>query len=82
MLAIARNKKISAMEFISGATGPKLFVRGKARLARMLKDSGNGRSDTISKFVPLLKFFGIFSKNLKPVHVDDVAEQLVSGLAG
>ena len=63
------------MGFISGATGPKPFVRGKARLARMLKDSGiptvvvtptivygNGRSATISKFVPLLKFFGIFSK--------------------
>ncbi len=94
MLAIARNKKVPAMGFISGATGPKPFVRGKAHLARMLKDSGiptvvvtptivygNGRSDTISKFVPLLKFFGIFSKNLKPVHVDDVAEQLVSGLA-
>ena len=31
----------------------------------------------MSKMVPMLKFFGIFSKNLKPVEVKDVAKELV-----
>jgi hypothetical protein len=31
----------------------------------------------MTKMVPLLKFFGIFSKNMKPVDVNDVADELV-----
>lgn len=31
----------------------------------------------MTQWVPLLKFFGIFSKKLKPVEVNDVADELV-----
>ena len=31
----------------------------------------------MTKMVPLLKFFGIFSKGLRPVHIDDVTSELL-----
>ncbi len=36
----------------------------------------------MSRMVPLLKFFGIFSKNMRPVHVNDVADELVRKMIG
>ena len=36
-----------------------------------------GRSDSLAKMVPLLKFAGIFSKKMRPMLVTDIAEELV-----
>jgi nucleoside-diphosphate-sugar epimerase len=90
MLAIAKEKNVKAMGMIGGVLGPKTFVEGKKRIIEKLKASGirteyvnptlvygNGRQDSMTKMVPLLKFFGIFSKNMKPVDVNDVADELV-----
>ena len=90
MLQIAKEKKVKAMGMIGGVLGPKTFVEGKKRIIEKLKASGirteyvnptlvygNGRKDSMTKMVPLLKFFGIFSKNMKPVDVNDVASELV-----
>ncbi|MGT2846679.1 NAD-dependent epimerase/dehydratase family protein [Streptococcus massiliensis] len=95
MLQVAKAKNVKGMGFIGGTLGPKPFVEGKARLAKMLKDSGipttviaptvvygNGRSDAISKMVPLFKFLAIFSKNFKPVTVEQVSTEMVDGLLG
>lgn len=41
---------------------------------------GDGRSDSLMKMVPLLKFCGIFNKNMKPVEVADVAREFVDGM--
>jgi uncharacterized protein YbjT (DUF2867 family) len=93
MLRIAKEKNVKAMGMIGGILGPKSFVQGKKRIIERLKASGirteyvnptlvygNGRSDSMSKIVPLLKFFGIFSKKMKPVTVNEVAEELVGKL--
>lgn len=90
MLRIAKEKNVKAMGFIGGVLGDKAFVQGKKKIAEKLKASGirtevvnptlvygNGRKDSMTKMVPLLKFFGIFSKNLKPVDVNDVADEMV-----
>ena len=66
------------------------FKFPKAKIASMLKNSeietvvvsptivyGNDINDTLSKFVFLFKFLGIFSKNLKPVHINEVTKKLV-----
>ncbi len=95
MLKIAQEKNVKAMGLIGGALGPKSFIEGKKRIAEKLKASGirtevvsptvvygNGRSDAMTKMVPLMKFFGIFAKNMKPVHVDNVAEELVEKMIG
>ena len=90
MLEIAKDKKVRAMGFICGRLGPKKFLKGKKRIADKLRSSGirtevveptvvygNGRSDNLAKMVPIFKFFGIFMKNMKPVLVSDVADELV-----
>ena len=90
MLQIAKEKKVKAMGFIGGILGPKKFLNGKKRIAHKLSASGirtelveptvvygNGRNDTIAKMVPFFKFFGLFKKNMRPVLVSDVAEELV-----
>jgi UDP-glucose 4-epimerase len=90
MLQIAKDKHVKAMGMIGGVLGPKSFVEGKQRIVDHLKASGirtevvyptvvygNGRNDSTSKMVPLMKFFGIFSKKMKPVHVNDVANEMV-----
>lgn len=90
MLELAKEKNVKAMGMIGGVLGPKTFVEGKKRIIGKLKASGirtesvsptlvygNGRKDSMTKMVPLLKFFGIFSKNMRPVDVNDVAEELV-----
>ncbi|MGI6212561.1 MAG: NAD-dependent epimerase/dehydratase family protein [Anaerovoracaceae bacterium] len=90
MLEIAKEKNVKAMGMIGGVLGPKTFVEGKKRIIDKLKASGirteyveptlvygNGRKDSMTKMVPLLKFFGVFSKKMKPVDVNDVADELV-----
>ncbi len=91
MLAIAKAKNVKAMGFIGGLLGPKKFLEGKKRIADKLRSSGirtevveptvvygKGRSDALAKMVPLFKFLGHFSKNMKPVLVTDVAAELVT----
>ena len=78
------------MGYVGGKLGAKNFTEGKAKIAKRLRDSGintaiveptlvygEGRDDSMTKYVPLLKFFGIFSSKLKPVLVTDVADELV-----
>ncbi|MFD0897393.1 NAD-dependent epimerase/dehydratase family protein [Loigolactobacillus binensis] len=93
MLTLAEQYQVRAMGFIGGILGPKPFVQMKAKLIQYLQNSriplvyveptlvyGNGRSDSMAKMVPLLKFLGLFAKGLKPVHVDAVANELVTKL--
>ncbi|MGI6217544.1 MAG: NAD-dependent epimerase/dehydratase family protein [Coriobacteriales bacterium] len=90
MLEIAKEKNVKAMGMIGGVLGDKSFVEGKKRIIEKLKASGirteyvnptlvygNGRKDSMTKMVPLLKFLGLFSKNMRPVDVNDVADELV-----
>ena len=90
MMKIASKYRTKSMGYIGGILGPKAFTEMKKKVIALLKTSperfdyveptlvyGNGRSDSMSKMVPLLKFFGIFSKNLRPVLVTDVAKNLV-----
>ena len=93
MLQVAQAKNVRAMGFIGGTLGPKAFTDCKARLAKMLDNSGihtvnvsptlvygNGRSDSMSRLVPLLKFFTLFSSKFKPVRVENVSREMVDGL--
>lgn len=90
MLALARNQSNSVMGFISGRLGPKSFIEGKARILSQLQASGikvasvspsivygNGRKDSMTKMVPLLKFMGNFSAKLKPDDVNEVSKDLI-----
>lgn len=90
MRQLAEQYHVKAMGTVGGKLGSKEFVRAKKETIDYLKQSyipvetvepalvyGEGRSDSLAKMVPLLKFFGIFSKNMRPVKVDDVAEELV-----
>ena len=83
--------KVKAMGTVGGKLGSKEFVKAKKETIDYLKQSsvpvetveptlvyGNGRDDSLAKMVPLLKFFGLFSRNMKPVPVTDVAEELVT----
>lgn|GEM_PF-371881 len=93
MLQIANKKSVKALGYVGGIMGPKAFVESKAGVIQMLKDSGhkiayveptliygNGRDDSMAKMVPLMKFFGIFSKKMKPVDVNQVADELIRKL--
>ena len=90
MLNIAQKYNVKKMGFIGGRLGPKNFIDGKKKIADKLKSSGiptevvsptlvygNGRKDSMTRWVPMLKFFGIFVKNLKPVDVNEVATEMV-----
>lgn len=90
MLTVAKEKHVKAMGYVGGSLGSKDFVQGKRRIADMLEASGvrtvvvnptlvygGGRKDSMAKLVPLLKFAGIFSKKVRPVTVDAVADELV-----
>lgn len=83
--------KVKAMGTVGGKLGSKEFVKAKKETIDYLKQSsvpveaveptlvyGNGRDDSLAKMVPLLKFFGLFNKNMKPVPVTDVANELVT----
>lgn len=93
MLRIAGAYDVKGMGFIQGRLGPKSFLEIKQDIANLLQGSGvptaivnpnlvfgNDRSDTLSKLVPLFKVLGMFSPNLKPVHVNQVAREMVDKL--
>lgn len=95
MLEAADQKNVKGLGYIGGIMGPKEFTDSKASVIRMLCSGrhkvayveptlvyGNGRKDTLSKMVPLLKFAGVFSKKMKPNEVNALADELISKLIG
>lgn len=93
MLAAAEALDVPAMGYVGGALGGKAFLESKQQAVRLLKDSGRavavanptlvygaGRSDALAKMVPLMKFLGLFAKNMRPIKVEDVAKQLIDEL--
>lgn len=93
MKKIAEKSQVKAMGFIGGLLGPKHFLNTKAELIATLQKSpvrlayvtptliyGADRNDSMSKMVPFLKFFGLFSKSMKPVRVEEVASELIDKL--
>lgn len=88
METIANAYQVKAMGFIGGKLGPKQFLKTKARLIEQLEKSeiplafveptlvyGAGRSDSMSKMVPLLNIIGTIIPNMKPVLVDNVVDE-------
>lgn len=93
MLQIAEEKSVKGLGYIGGVMGPKEFTNSKSQVIEMLCSSkhkisyveptlvyGKGRNDTLAKMVPLLKFMGVFYKKMKPVKVNDLADELISKL--
>lgn len=93
MLRIAGAYHVKGMGFIQGRLGSKPFLEIKQEIANLLKGSGvptaivnptlvygNDRSDILSKLVPLFKLLGIFTPNLRPVYVNQVAREMVDKL--
>lgn len=90
MKQIAEEKQVKAMGFIGGILGPKKFVTTKNELINTLSNSsiklsyveptvvyGNDRQDALAKVVPIFKFLGFFSKKMQPIHVEQVAKELI-----
>lgn len=90
MRELAESYHVKAMGAIGGKLGSKDFTSSKKAMLDYLKKSsipteaveptlviGAGRKDSLTKMVPLLRFFGIFNKNFRPVQVEDVANELV-----
>ena len=93
MLRVAIDYKVIAMGYVGGALGPKSFKEIKAKVIKMLQDSGmrveyveptlvygGDRDDLLAKLVPVFKFLGIFIKNARPVRVEPVAQSLIEKL--
>lgn len=93
MQSLAEERQARAMGFIGGKLGPKAFLATKQRLIDQLSTStiplayvkptvvyGADRNDQITKMVPLLRFAGIFAKNMRPVEVSVVAKKLLADL--
>lgn len=91
MRALAESYHVKAMGAVGGKLGSKDFVTSKKEMLDYLRQSfipteaveptlvyGAGRQDSLTKMVPLLKFFGHFSRNMKPVEVEKVADELVT----
>lgn len=90
MRQIAEEYNVKAMGAIGGKLGSKEFTKSKKAMIDYLKESripteaveptlviGAGRKDALTRMAPMLKFFGIFYKNAKPVQVEDVVKELV-----
>lgn len=95
MITVANERDIPDLGYVGGTLGGKVFTQSKAGACDLLRKSGKhvtiveptlvygaGRNDGMAKMVPLLKFFGIFAKGVRPVRVEDVASQLIDGLDG
>lgn len=93
MITVADERNIPRLGYVGGTLGGKVFKQSKAEACNLLRKSGKqvtiveptliygaGRNDGLSKMVPLLKFFGLFAKGLRPVRVESVASQLIDGL--
>lgn len=92
-VAAANTLDARTLGYVGGALGDKAFLESKRQAAQLLQDSGRptavvnptlvygaDRNDALAKMVPLMKFFGIFAKGMKPVRVEDVAAQLIDEL--
>lgn len=79
--------------FLGASLGPKDFINIKKDIISKLKATnkkfsvvsptiiyGGERQDTLGKLIPLFKVLGKVSKNMKPVHVTDVALALLKQL--
>lgn len=93
MLAAADKLDIPVVGCIGGKLGDKDFTTAKAKACELVRSSGKrtviveptlvygaGRSDKLTKMVPLLKFAGIFNKNVRPMRVEDVAAEIANGI--
>ncbi|MBP1043567.1 NAD-dependent epimerase/dehydratase family protein [Vagococcus sp. BWB3-3] len=93
MLSLSEEFGVAKIGFIGGTLGPKSFVKMKADILLLLKSSGKkvayveptlvygkDRNDSMAKMVPLLKFFGIFMKSVRPIRVENLAKELVDKL--
>lgn len=93
MIKLAEKYNVTSLGFIGGVLGPKLFVNIKSELIKKLQNTGKNivyveptivyggnRNDILAKFIPIFKIFGIFLKNMKPVKVDEVANDLIQKL--
>lgn len=93
MKEIAERKQVRAMGFVGGILGPKAFVDLKTEIIQMLKNSsisvkyveptlvyGGELNDALAKMGPLFKVLGVFTSKMKPIHVDEVALDLVEKL--
>lgn len=91
MVELAKEYQVKAQGYISGSLGSKEFKTTKEKVVKMLTESGvptkiiaptlvygDNRHDQFTKLVPFLKFAGIFAPKLKPVKVEDAANQLVA----
>lgn len=89
MQRLAEEYQVKAKGFVGGILGPKEFVQAKRQIINRLQNSpvrlayveptlvyGNGRHDAMTRWVPLLKVAGVFSRKLRPVNVNDVVAQL------
>lgn len=79
--------------FLGASLGPKDFINIKKDIISKLKATNKKvsvvsptiiyrgeRQDTLGKLIPLFKVLGKVSKNMKPVHVTDVALALLKQL--
>ncbi len=89
MRELAEFYHVKAMGAIGGKLGSKDFVSAKKEMLDYLRHSsipveaveptlviGAGRNDSLTRMVPLLRFFGIFNQNFRPVQVEDAAAEL------
>ena len=93
MIKLAEKYQVPTLGYVGGVLGPKSFTNMKKDMIQKLEKTGKNvayveptvvyggeRSDALSKMVPLFKFFGLFSKTMKPVKVEDVAGELIQKL--
>lgn len=93
MAAVAATHGAYAMGYVRGSLGGKAFVASKREAADYLKSQpiptvivnpslvyGAGRHNSLTKLVPFLKFAGLFNRRLRPVTVEQVASEMISGL--
>lgn len=94
-IELAKTYQVKAQGFIGGSLGSKAFLAVKRAIATSMKATGiktvvvsptvvygGGRNDALAKLIPIFKFFGLFIKNMKPILVTEVADELVSGMIG
>lgn len=93
MIKLAEKFKVYSLGFIGGLLGPKSFIKIKADLIQKLKNTdknisyveptivyGGGRNDSLAKLIPVFKVLGLFIKNMKPMELNQVANELVQKL--
>lgn len=88
---LAESYHAKAMGAIGGKLGSRAFTASKKAMLDYLRESsipteaveptlviGDGRKDSLTRMVPLLKFLGSFNRNFRPVQVEEGAEELTA----